>query len=154
MQIIHGLTENLASLPMPWELGLEPNATTCDCWKPCIRFPYFPLLLHTFISSRFPIFPCSYAVYIYGDRMHSSLLGFHDSKVHYLQIFYELSNSLKMNGGPGERLHHRESYLPPSPWVLFFYFPFPDFVFLFPFLWHRQEAALLVSQSNSTHALG
>lgn len=134
---------------MPWKLRLEPNAT-----QPVTHFPCFPLILYTFIPSHFPIFPCSYAVYFYVDRMHSSTLGFHDSKIHDLQIVDELGNSLKMNGGPWERLHQGESYLPPSPGSISSSSHPLLFVFLFSFFWHRRDAALSVSQGSSIHAQG
>lgn len=57
----------------------------------------------------FPTSSCSYTMYIYLHRIHSSILV--PTKIHYLQIFYKLGNFLKVKRWAGERLPQGERYL-------------------------------------------
>lgn len=126
---------------------LQPAAVTRKSPEP---------ISHAFLRS-FPPFPtssCSYTMYIYLHRIHSSILV--PTKIHYLRIFYELGNFLKVKRWMGvlgkDYIKERDIFCYPlGPCLLF---PIPCyFVFPHPFLGHEQEAALwsLSGQFHSCH---
>lgn len=106
--------------------------------------PISHVFLHLF--PPFPTSSCSYTMYIYLHRIHSSILV--PTKIHCLQIFDELGNFLKMKRWMGvlgkDYIKERDIFCYPlGPCLLL---PIPCyFVFPLPFLRARAESCSMVS---------